>query len=213
MLAWVWLSLVGIVFATNPGASDAHVLDVPYRNQLDGSAAAQANCGPTSLAMVLAYYGVDASTWDLRVRAMKAQHSWVWDDGGYSDNYGVFVYNLATVAEGLGLRVEGLWAHEGGRIDRLHQWQPTDLRRAIQADHPVIVEVEDRALPLHSASLALDDHYIVVHGTVDGDFVYSDPLGVDSAGADLTLCEHDLMVAMSQASSPRAGFELLKAKN
>jgi hypothetical protein len=30
---------------------------------------ALANCGPASLAMVLAYYGVDTSTWDLRVRA------------------------------------------------------------------------------------------------------------------------------------------------
>jgi hypothetical protein len=68
--------------------------------------------------MVLAYYGVDASTWDLCVRAMQAQHLWTSDDGGYSDSYGVFVYNLATVAEGMGLRVEDLWTREGGRGDR-----------------------------------------------------------------------------------------------
>jgi uncharacterized protein YvpB len=211
MLAWAFV--VGALFAASPTATDSHLLDVPYRNQLDGSVYAWANCGPTSLSMVLAYYGVDASTWDLRVRAMKAQHSWVSDDGGYSDSYGVFVYNLATVAEGLGMHVDGLWAREGGRIDRLHQWQPTDLRRAIQADHPVIVEVEYRALPMHSALTAVDDHYIVVHGTVDGDFVYSDPFGAGSGGADLPISEHDLMVAMSQASTPRAGFALSKSKS
>jgi hypothetical protein len=211
MLAWVFL--VGVLFSASPTASDSHLLDVPYRNQLDGSAYALANCGPTSLSMVLAYYGVDASTWDLRVRAMQAQHSWVSDDGGYSDSYGVFVYNLATVAEGMGLQVDGLWAREGGRVDQLHQWQPIELRRAIQADHPVIVEVEYRALPRHSASTAADDHYIVVHGTVDGDFVYSDPIGAGSGGPDLQISEGDLMVAMSQASTPRAGFALSKAKS
>ena len=211
MLAWVFL--VGALFSARAGASVAHVLDVPYRNQLDGSAYALANCGPASLSMVLAYYGVDASPWDLRVRAMKAQHSWGSDDGGYSDSYGVFVYNLATVAESIGLRVDGLWAREGGRVDRLRQWQPADLRRAIQADHPVIVEVEYRALPMHSASAALDDHYIVVHGTVDGDFVYSDPLGVGSSVPGVQISEHDLMAAMGQASTPRVGFALSKSKN
>jgi hypothetical protein len=210
MLAWVVFA--GVLFATGPHASDQHVLDVPYRNQLDGSAYALANCGPTSLSMVLAYYGVDASTWDLRVRAMKAQHSWVTDDGGYSDNYGVFVYNLATVAEGMGLHVDGLWAREGGRVDRLHQWHATELRRAIQADHPVILQVEYRALPMHSGSNAVDDHYIVVHGTLDGDFVYSDPLGASSGGADQQISEHDLMGAMSQASTPGVGFAVSKAK-
>ena len=97
MLAWVVIAAALLGFGPAPG--DAHVLDVPYRNQLDGSAYALANCGPTSLAMVLAYYGIDASPWELRVKAMKAQHSWVGDDGRYSDSYGVFMYNLASVAE------------------------------------------------------------------------------------------------------------------
>src|SRR6266849_5256493 len=145
MLAWVFL--VGALLWARPGASDAHVLDVPYRNQLDGSTYALANCGPIALSMVLAYYGVDASTWDLRVRAMNAQHSWVSDDGGYSDSYGVFVYNLATVAEGMGLHSLGLWGHDGGHLDQLHQWQAVDLRHEILADRPVIVQVQYRALP------------------------------------------------------------------
>jgi hypothetical protein len=209
MLAWVVLvgSLVGLSWP-----SEAHVLDVPFRSQLDGSAYAQSNCGPTALSMVLAYYGIDASPWDLRVRAMKAQHSWVGDEGGYSDSYGVFVYNLATAAEGLGVHTVGLWRGEGNRVDRLHEWQPADLRREIRADHPVIVQVEFRALPGHAGSSAIDDHYIVVHGTLGNDFVYSDPLGVGDAGAGLTISEHDLVAAMAQASTPRVGFAVARAK-
>jgi hypothetical protein len=41
----------------------------------------------------------------------------------------------------------------------------------IQVDHPVIVEVAYRALPMHSGSSAVADHYIVVHGTIGADFV------------------------------------------
>jgi uncharacterized protein YvpB len=201
-----WLLLVGALLA--PG--DAHVLDVPYRSQLDGAAYQFANCGPTALAMVLAYYGVDASPWELRVRAMKAQKSWVGDDGGYSDSYGVFVYNLASVAEGMGLHPSGLWRREGGRVDRLHEWQAAELRREIEAGRPVIVQVEYRALPRHARSSAVDDHYVVVHGTVGGDFVYSDPLANGDGGAQVTITEHELLGAMARASTPRVGFALTR---
>src|SRR5262252_7955275 len=103
-----WLALAATLLLARGG--DEHVLDVPYRNQLDGSAYALANCGPTSVSMALLYYGVDASPWDVRVGAMKAQHSWVTDDGGYSGRYGVFIYNPATVVEGRGLHADGLWS-------------------------------------------------------------------------------------------------------
>ena len=52
------------------GRGEGQVLPVPYRSQLDGSAYAQANCGPTALAMVLAYYGIDDSLWSLRVQGL-----------------------------------------------------------------------------------------------------------------------------------------------
>ena len=209
MLAWVVLAAA--LFGLGP--SDAHVLDVPFRSQLDGSAHALANCGPTSLSMVLAYYGIDASPWDLRVRAMRAQHSWVGDDGGYSDGYGVFVYNLASVAETMGVHAIGLWRREGARDDGVREWQAADLRREILNDRPMIVQVEYRALPRHSASNTIDDHYVVVHGVVGSDFVYSDPLGSGDSGANQNISERDLMAAMGQASTPRAGFAVSKAKS
>jgi len=208
-----WLLLTGASTGAGPsasaGAGDAHVLDVPYRNQLDGSAYALANCGPTALSMALAYYGIDASPWDLRVASMKAQHSWVTDDGGYSDRYGVFIYNLAMAAERLGAHADGLWSRDGARTDHLHQWLPSELRREIAADHPVIVQVEYRALPAHAASRALDDHYIVLHGTAGTDFIYSDPLGLGDRGPDEQISETDLAAAMASSAAPSAAFAVV----
>jgi uncharacterized protein YvpB len=207
MLAWVML--VGALSAIGP---TGHLLEVPYRDQLDGSAYAWANCGPTSLSMALAYHGIAASPWDLRIKAMQAQQSWVDDEGGYSDSYGVFVYNLATVAEGMGVRTSGLWKREASRIDRLREWQAADLRREIQADHPVIVQVAYRALPRNHGSVVEADHYIVIHGITDADFVYSDPLGLPNGGPGRIISEADLMQAMAEASTPRVGFAVAQAR-
>jgi hypothetical protein len=206
MLAWALLA-ASLFFA---GSGDAHVLDVPYRSQLDGSAYAWANCGPTSLSMALAYYGIDASPWDLRVRAMKAQHTWVTDEGGYSDENGVFVYILAAVATQFGLHPNGLWDFDGARTDRLHQWRPNELRNQVQAGHPVIVEVAYRALPVHAGSLATADHYIVLDGTIGTDFVYNDPLGQGTYGPDAQITAEGLMAAMAQAAAPDAAFAIVK---
>ncbi len=204
MWALLGLLFASAVFATAP---DDHVLQLPYRSQLDGSAYATANCGPTALSMLLAYQGVDASSWDLRVRSMKAQHSWVDDEGGYSDRYGVFVYILASVGEGYGLRAEGLWRREARHFDVLREWKAADLRRSINSNQPVLVQVHYRALPAHTRSGYEDDHYIVVHGTSGDDFVFSDPLD----GPDQTISEASLTRAMSLASSPRSGFTLIRS--
>jgi len=188
------------------GSADEHVLQLPYRSQLDGSPYAGANCGPTSLSMMLAYYGIEASPWELRVKSMKAQHSWVDDEGGYSDRYGVFVYNLATVGEGYGLRSEGLWRHEARHIDVPREWQARDLRQQIRLNRPVIVQVLYRALPSASGSAYVEDHFIVVHGLIGDDFVYSDPLD----GPEQVASERALLRAMELASSSRSGFTLVR---
>jgi hypothetical protein len=205
-----WLALGAWLLLARPG--DAHVLDVPYRNQLDGSAYALANCGPTALSMALAYYGVDASPWDLRVQSMIVQHSWVDDEGGYSDRYGVFVYNLASVAESFGLHADGLWARDGDRSDHFHQWQPNELRRELAADHPVIVQVAYRALPEHASSTTRSDHFIVLDGTVGGDFVFNDPMGLGNSGPDEEMSEADLVNAMRRSSAPGAAFALVRPR-
>ncbi len=202
------LGLTGLLFGALVlfGSPDEHVLQLPYRSQLDGSAYAGANCGPTALSMVLAYYGIDAGPWELRVKAMKEQHSWVDDEGGYSDRYGVFVYNLASVGEDYGLRAEGLWRREARHADVLREWQTRDLRQQVSAGRPVIVQVLYRALPSATRTAYLDDHYIVVHGLAGDDFVYSDPLD----GPGQAISERSLARAMDLASTPRAGFTLVK---
>jgi hypothetical protein len=203
-----WLALVASLLLSS--STETHVFDVPYRNQLDGSPYALANCGPTALSMAMAYYGIDATPWDLRVASMQAQRSWITDDGGYSDRYGVFIYNLASVAERLGVHADGLWSRDAARTDHLHVWQPDELRREIAANHPVIVQVEYRALPAHAGSGALDDHYVVLRGTVGSDFVYSDPLGIGGTGPEEQISEADLTAAMSAATASRAAFALVK---
>ena len=201
------LGVLLIAIATIGGPED-HVLAVPYRNQLDGSPYARSNCGPAALAMALAYFDVDVSLWDLRVKAMQAQRSWVDDEGGYSHRYGVFVYVLASVAESMGFETVGLWHTEGRRVERMRQWQPADLRQQVNVGRPVIVQVEYRALPGNAGSSFAEDHYIVVHGQRNDDFVYSDPLGIDAGGPNRVIAESDLRRAMRRASSPDAAFAL-----
>jgi hypothetical protein len=209
VLSRAMLGLVGLLVGASIwlGTTDEQTLSVPYRSQLDGSPYARANCGPTALSMVLAYYGIDASPWDLRVRSMIAQHSWVDDDGGYSDRYGVFVYNLATAAETFGMRADGLWLREGNHVDRLRAWQAGDLRKEIDRGRPIIVQVLYRELPGNWRSRVQEDHYVVVHGTFGTDFVYSDPLD----GPAQLISETDLLRAMSDSSSPLTGFALVKS--
>jgi hypothetical protein len=208
--ALVGLGLLGLGWLVQPGAAadQGLVLEVPYRSQLDGSRYALANCGPASLAMALAYFGVEASLWEVRVRAMQAQGSW--DD--YSDSYGVFVHALAATAESYGLRSQGLWDREAGHVDGLHAWQAADLRRVVGQGHPVIVQVGFRWLPGRQGLRTPVDHYVVVHGVVlDAEqFVYSDPLDRQGGGPDQVISQADLLAAMAHASQPQAAFGIYR---
>lgn len=188
-------------------ADNRAVLEVPYRSQLDGSPYATANCGPTSVVMALAYHGIEATPWDVRVAAMKAQDSWVDSEGGYSDSYGVFVQHLATVVEQYGLRTSGLWRTEGAfRVDGPREWTLDDLRREVRAGRPVIVQVHFRSLPGRAGSPFRGDHYVVVHGAVGDELVYSDPMDRDGGGPAQRIAPEALERAMAQASVPRAAF-------
>ena len=88
--------------------------------------------------------------------------------------------------------------------------EPLTQRREILANHPVIVEVQYRALPGRSGSHATDDHFIVVRGADGEDFVYSDPLGFGSDASDVRISEWDLSTAMDAAEAARAGFAVVK---
>jgi uncharacterized protein YvpB len=209
----VWTALVASValFFSTEVAAESVLLDVPYRSQLDGSPYAAANCGPTAVAMLLAFHGIDASPWEARVRAMQAQDSWIDSEDGYSDDYGVFIHYLATVVESYGLRTAGLWHREGFRIDRLREWQPADVRSALLEGHPLVVQVRYQSLPERSEVPYSGDHYIVVHGAGAAEFVYSDPYDRGGGGPGQIMTEEELARAMSEASVPRAAFAVYVA--
>jgi hypothetical protein len=200
-----WLALVATPLMS---ASNAHVLDVSYRNQLDGSAYALANCGPTSLSMVLAYYGIDDSVWDLRARSMQAQHS-LWATRAAT--------RLDTVCSSTTWRASQRASESTPMVcGRGTPTAPTIFWSGRHYSFGVrlrlIVQASYRALPTHADSRTLDDHYSVVHGTVGTDFVYSHPMGIRDSGPVQQISESDLMAAMAAAASPRAGFAVVRPR-
>jgi len=73
---------------------------------------------------------------------MQIQHSWVGDDGGYSDGYGVFVYNLASVAETMGVHATGCGVAKAHATTGFASGKPRMCGAKVLNDHPVIVQVE-----------------------------------------------------------------------
>lgn len=169
-------------------------LAVPYRSQLDGTPYARANCGPTSVAMVLAAFGIERRTHDLRLRANQLQGTW-----GYND--GVAIEHLATIVREHGLQVYGLWEGEG-----FHRWTLDEARAALRAGRPVIPQVWYRALPGRWTSPYQFDHYIVLVGTVGEDFLYHDPIDEDHPGAYRTISAEQLTKAWRSSDVPWAAF-------
>src|SRR6266508_1215391 len=83
----------------------SHVF-VPYRTQLDGGPWALANCGPTSLSMVLETFGIERSPAQLRPEVLSAQNM-------YGNYIGTLLSALATVGEKYGIQPVDLY--EGGK--------------------------------------------------------------------------------------------------
>lgn len=139
-------------------------LTVPYRTQLDGSAAAGANCGPASLGMVLDAFGVSVATSELRERANRFQGT----SGPYT---GFNLGPLQRVTETYDLAGEGLF--EG---DRYRRWTLDDVRHHLQAGHPVIPQLKYRLIPGREGAGTNTDHYLVLTGMDGEDFLFNDPI-------------------------------------
>lgn len=200
--------LLGVMLAMLPagsvGAQESILIPVPYRSQLDGSPYQGANCGPNTVGMVLAAFGIQVSSWDLRVEAMKLQGTWGEE---YRDEWGVFIYHLATLVEQHGLYSMGLYQLEGGRkADTIRAWELEDLRFHLRQGHPVVVEVRFNALPGREDVRTGSDHYIVVHGSAGDRFVYSDGYPAKGGGPMRTISGDVLLRAMERSAAPRAAF-------
>ena len=165
-------------------------MDIPqvfaaYRSQLDGSAYASANCGPTTLSMALAAFGIDASPATLRPPVLNAQRLW-------GNDVGSLITALAEVAEGYGVRPVGL-RDDGGGIRR---WGLDDLRSQLREKRPIVVQVSFRRLPGRESAAFYGDHYILLTGLVDDGFLYNDSINSDGLGWDRVISGTRLYEAM-----------------
>jgi uncharacterized protein YvpB len=134
------------------------VLDVPQRSQGAAGEDRSKVCSPTSLSMVLAYYGVDKPTDEVA--------KGVFDHA--EGIYGNWPFNTAYAH-----RVAGLEAY----VDRFMGLE--DLEKEIAAGRPVIISHKFEKGDLDNAPISrTDGHVIVVVGfTMDGDVVVNDPAG------------------------------------
>jgi LysM repeat protein len=177
-------------------AMDISHVFAPYRTQLDGSAYAQANCGPTAVGMALAAFGVDVAPRQLRQSALDAQRM-------YGNGVGTLITALAQVVDQNGLSTYDL--RDGTSI---RKWSLDDLRGHIAQGHPVVVQVRYRSLPGRGGTYYFGDHYILVTGISGDSFLYNDPIDFDGLGWDRVISGSALHVAMN-ASDQRyayAGF-------
>lgn len=170
-------------------------LKVPYLSQLDGSPWAAANCGPTSVAMLLAAHGLTASPAEVRRQVMALQGT------PNCQDCGSFIEALAGAAETYGLRALDLQAPDG----KLRRWRLEDLRAALRANHPVIPQVKFRLLPGREDALYRGDHYIVLTGIVGDAFLYNDPID-DGPGYGRVISGEQLLRAMGASDFPYAAF-------
>jgi LysM repeat protein len=172
----------------------AHVF-APYRTQLDGSAFAEANCGPTAVGMALEAFGISVPARQLRAAALDAQHM-------YGNGVGTLITALAQVIQQNGLSAMDLRDEAG----QLRRWGLDDIRAHIQRGQPVIVQVRYRSLPGRGGAYYFGDHYILVTGLVGDSFLYNDPIDIDGRpGWDRTISGATLRVAMN-ASDQRYAY-------
>lgn len=172
-------------------------LSIPTRYQLDGSPYARANCGVASLGMILAGAGIDYPVSSLRLLANQVQ-----PPRSYLD--GLAWETLASVGARFGLTGRGLYAPGGYR-----RWTFEEIQAEILAGHPVITLVRYQMLPANWASTSESDHYIVITGYDESDFIYNDSAPFTGTGLGVRLNAADLLAAWDASSLPRSAMAIV----
>jgi hypothetical protein len=165
-------------------------LGVPFRTQLDGTEFSKVNCGPASLAMVLAGFGLEVDPAELRDYV-----NYLTGDYDAEDGTGLDV--ITRVGREAGLHTFGLYGGGGYRA-----WSVDEVREQVRAGHPVITLVKYRSLPGNGTSLSEFDHYIVITGLAGEDLIYNDPAFTSDYGFNLLISAGDLERAWSYSSVP-----------
>jgi hypothetical protein len=152
-------------------------LGVPWRGRAAGQPIAPAALDTTTLAMLRLNVGGRGD-----VPAMT--------DAGGSDNLGAF--SDAAWDEGL-LALPGAGS----------QWTTAELRQHLALGQPVVVFVGSRALPGHPPGEDVGEQPLLLIGSTQTGFVYSDPTFASSLGYGLQISEQDLLHAWDTATRAR----------
>ena len=148
-------------------------LDVPFRSQrTEDPAIAGRICSPTSLAMVLAYRGVDRAVGDVAARVFDARH----------DLYGNWPRNVQAAYE-YGVP---------GYVTRIASWREAEAR--IARGTPLIASIGVRPGQLAGAPYeSTSGHLIVITGFDEhGDVHVNDPAASDEARGRVVYRRADL---------------------
>lgn len=171
-------------------------LGVPFRTQMDGTYFSMVNCGPASLSMALAAFGLNLDPENIREYVNYLS-------GDIDADSGTSLDDIARVAREAGLRTLDLYSASGYRA-----WDLDLMRQHVAQGHPVITLTRYQSLPGNANSDFYSDHYVVITGLSGDDFIYNDPAFGSNAGYGLLISGPDLERAWSFSSIPTQSVAL-----
>jgi hypothetical protein len=172
-------------------------LGVPFRSQIDGGDFQYVNCGPASLTMVLAGFGLEVGPSQVRDYLNNLIDN-------FDTDLGTSLDVLARIAQQAGLTPMDLYSDQGG----YRNWSTDAVRWHVQQGHPVITLVKYRNLPGHTSSHSTFDHYIVITGLTPNGFIYNDAAFATTLGYGLEISDVELEYAWNNSSIPHYAVAL-----
>jgi hypothetical protein len=166
-------------------------LGVPFRTQIDGGDYQYVNCGPASLTMVLAGFGLEVGPSQVRDYLNSLIDN-------FDTDLGTSLDVLSRIGKDAGLTPMDLYSDHGG----YRNWSTDAVRWHLQQGHPVITLVKYRNLPGHTKSLSEFDHYIVISGLTPNGFIYNDAAFATTLGYGLEISDVELEFAWENSSIP-----------
>jgi hypothetical protein len=172
-------------------------LGVPFRSQIDGGDFQYVNCGPASLTMVLAAFGLEVGPSQVRDYLNNLIDN-------FNTDLGTSLEVLSRIGKDAGLTPMDLYSDGGG----YRNWSTDAVRWHVQQGHPVITLVKYRNLPGHSKSLSEFDHYIVISGLTPNGFIYNDAAFATTLGYGLEISDVELEYAWDNSTIPHHALAL-----
>ena len=172
-------------------------LGVPFRSQLDGGDFQYVNCGPASLTMVLAGFGLEVGPSQVRDYLNNLIDN-------FDTDLGTSLDVLSRIGTEAGLTPMDLYSDRGG----YRNWSTEAVRWHVQQGHPVLTLVKYRNLPGHTSSVSEFDHYIVITGLTPNGFIYNDGAFATTLGYGLEISDVELEYAWENSSIPHQALAL-----